>query len=205
MPFVDNLAVELITLVMVGGIVSYLSGIVYLEYRKNGTKNVEETLRHGIFPLGFLGGVITVLGIWGEIVWPLPGAYNIVFADPYLILGILLISMSLAIAFRQKLQVVGFASLLGGIMAIYYGAIIYSDGLTQSPLGAFGLYAAFGLAGIFTFPATIAYDTMDERKGKPASLWGIFLVLFWLFFIFAAVLAAVTGIPAVAAHIANPP
>ncbi len=207
MPFIDNLALELITLVMASGVVVYLTGITYLEYRKNGPKNVEETLRLGVFPLGALGAIMLILGVWQEITWPFPGGtalYNIAFGDAYLVFGLILVAVVLAIAFRQKLQIVGFFAFMGGIMAIYYGAIIYTEGLTKSPLGAFAMYAAFGIAGLFTWPATYAYDSMGEGK-KPGNIYGLTLLIFWLFFIFAAVFAAIVGVPAVLEHIQSPP
>lgn len=207
MPFIDNLALELITLVMVSGVVVYLTGITYLEYRKNGPENVEKTLRLGMFPLGFLGAIITALGFWQEITWPFPATtslYNIAFGDVYLVFGLILLAVSLTIALRQKLQIVGFFALLGGIMAIYYGAVIYTHGLTKSPLGALALYASFGIAGIFTYPATYAYDAMSEGK-RPGMGYGVTLIIFWLFFIFAAVFAAVVGVPAVISHIESTP
>ncbi len=207
MPFIDDLALELITLVMTSGIVVYLTGIAYLEYRRNGGKNVQETLRLGIFPLGFLGGTMTILGLWQEMTWPFPGGtslYNIAFGDVYLIFGILLLSMVFSLSMRQKLQVVGFFSLLGGLMAFYYGSIIYSQHLTKSPLATLALYASFGVAGVFTYPATYAFDSMTDGK-KPGMLFGITLIILWLFFIFAAIFAAVIGVPAVLAHIQSTP
>ncbi len=207
MAFIDNLALELITLVMVSGIVVYLTGITYLEYRKNGPEKVEETLRLGMFPLGFLGAIIVVLGLWQEMTWPFPGGtalYNIAFGDAYLIFGVILLAVATTIALRQKLQIVGFFALLGGIMAIYYGMIIFTENLTKSPLGSLAMYAAFGIAGIFTYPATYAYDSMSEGK-RPGNIYGITLIIFWLFFIFAAVFAAVIGVPAVLEHIQSTP
>lgn len=207
MPFIDDLALELITLVMTSGIVVYLTGITYLQYRKNGPKNVEETLRLGMFPLGFLGGVIVILGLWQEMTWPFPAGsslYNIAFGDAYLMFGIILLAVSLTIAFKQKLQIVGFFALLGGIMAIYYGSIIYSQGLTKSPLATLAMYTSFGIAGIFTYPATYAYDTMSEGK-KVGMIYGITLIIFWLFFIFSAILAGTIGVPAVLEHIQSTP
>lgn len=207
MPFIDDLALELISLVMVSGIVVYLTGIAYLEYRKNGPKNVEETLRLGIFPLGFLGGLIVILGLWQEMTWPFPGGtslYNIAFSDVYLIFGILLLVMVFSLALRQKLQVVGFFSLLGGLMAFYYGSIIYSQHLTKSPLATLALYASFGIAGVFTYPATYAFDSMSRGR-RPGVVYAVALLIFWLFFIIAAVFAAVIGVPAVLEHIQSPP
>ena len=206
--FIDNLGLELITLIFASGITVYLTGNVYLEYRKNGTKNIESALRQGALPLGLVGAVVTILGLWGEMTWPFPGGeakFNILFGDPYLIFGIILLSMALAIHFRQKLSIVGFFALLGGLMAIYYGALLYSQGLTQSPLGALAMYLAFGIAGVFTFPATLAYDNMEGKDAKGPGIYAIFLILFWLAFIAAAIFSAIIGVPAVQGHLLSTP
>lgn len=207
MPFIDDLALELITLVMTSGVVVYVTGLTYLKYRKDGPKGAQDTLRLAIFPLGFLGAIIVILGIWQETTWPFPAGtslYNIAFTDTYLVFGLIALSVALSLAFKQKLQVSGFFGLLGGIMAIYYGAIIYSQGLTKSPLGSLAMYVSFGIAGLLTWPATFAYDTMNEGK-KVGNMYGIILILFWLFFIFAAVFAAIIGVPAVLQHIQSTP
>ncbi|MEM0156311.1 MAG: DUF981 family protein [Thermoplasmataceae archaeon] len=207
MPFIDDLALELVSLAMLSGIVAYVTGLAYLEYRKDGPKNVENTLRLAVFPLGFLGAVITVLALWQEMTWPFPGGsslYNIAFSDTYLVLGIIALAVALSLALRQKLQLVGFLALLGGIMAIYYGSVIYHYGYTQSPIATLGMYVAFGIAGILTYPATYAFDSMQAGK-KPSMYFGIALILFWLFFIFAAVMAGIIGVPAVLQHLGSPP
>lgn len=201
--YIDNLAFQMLTLVMTSGVVVYVTGKMYLEFRKNGTKNVEATLRQAMFPLGLLGALITALGFWAEITWPFPdplAQFNILFGDPYLLFGIILLSMALSIAFKQKLQYAGFFALLGGIMAVYYGSTIYSYQYTQEPLASLGMYLAFGVAGILTWPATLAYDSMDEKASGPSTSWGILLFLFWLAFILAAIFTGLIGVPAVFSH-----
>lgn len=203
MAFIDNLAFEMLTLVMTSGVVVYTTGKMFLEYRKNGPKNVESTLRQAMFPLTLLGGLITAIGFWAEITWPFPdpnARFNILFGDPYLLFGIILLSMALSIAFKQKLQYAGFFAFLGGIMAVYYGSIIYSYQYTQSPLASLGMYLAFGVAGLLTWPATVAYDSMEEKEKGPGMIWGILLLLFWIAFILAAVFTGLVGVPAVYSH-----
>ena len=72
MAFIDDLAMELFTLSLVGIVSVYMTASVYLEYRKNGSKNIEEILKPGVFPLSVLGTVILVMGFYGEMTWPLP-------------------------------------------------------------------------------------------------------------------------------------
>ncbi len=206
--FIDNLALELITLVMASGITVYLTGTVYLEYRKNGPKNVEGVLRHGAVPLGFIGAISLALGLWSQMAWPFPGGsakFNILFGDPYLIFATILVAMAVSIMLRQRLQYVGFFALLGGLMAIYYGSLLYAQNLTKSPIGALFMYVVFGIAGLLTYPATLAYDNMNEKQSSPGMGWGIVLILFWLAFIGAAILAAIIGVPAVNEHLLSTP
>ncbi len=204
MAFIDDLAMELFTLALVGIVSVYMTASVYLEYRKNGAKNIEEILKPGVFPLGVLGVVILIMGFYGEMTWPLPGSYNILFYDPYMFIGMILVMMAVAIGYRQKLQYVGILAFFAGIIAIYYGANAYIDKMTSSPIAMLGLYIAFGLTGVFTFPTTLIYDMLPGRE-KVSKGWTVILVLFWLGLIISAILAAITAIEAVPQHLLSPP
>ena len=203
MAFIDDLAMELFTLSLVGVVSIYLTGSVYIAYRK-GIKDIEEVLKPGVYPLGILGGIITIMGIYGEMTWPLPGSYNILFYDPYLIIGLILIIMAVSIAMKQKLQFTGILALFSGLIAIYYGANAYIDKMTSSPIAMLGLYIAFGLTGVFTYPTTLIYD-MLPGKAKVSKLWTVVLVIFWIGLVVSAVLAALTAIEAVPQHLLSPP
>ena len=203
MAFIDDLAMELFTLSLVGVVSIYLTGSVYIAYRK-GIKDIEEVLKPGVYPLGILGGIITIMGIYGEMTWPLPGSYNILFYDPYLIIGLILIIMAVSIAMKQKLQFTGILALFSGLIAIYYGANAYMDKMTSSPIAMLGLYIAFGLTGVFTYPTTLIYE-MLPGKAKVSKLWTVVLVIFWIGLVVSAVLAALTAIEAVPQHLLSPP
>jgi len=204
MAFIDDLAMELFTLTLVGIVSVYMTASVYLEYRRNGAKNIEEILKPGVFPLGVLGVVILIMGFYGEMTWPLPGSYNILFFDPYMFIGMILVMMAIAIGYKQKLQYVGILAFFAGIIAIYYGSNAYIDKMTSSPIAMLGLYIAFGLTGIFTFPTTLIYDMLPGRD-KVSKGWTVILVLFWIGLIVSAVLAAITAIEAVPQHLLAPP
>ncbi len=208
MPFIDDLALELITLIMGTGIAAYLTGTAYLEYKNNGSRNVQTVLRNGATPLGIIGLVSIILGLWGEMTWPFPGGeakFNILFGDPYLMYGVILTSMAVALLLKQRLQYVGFFAFLGGIMSIYYGALLYSQGLTKSPLASLAMYASFGIVGIFTWPSTYAFDEMNEGHNKPPMFAGISLIIFWIFLILTAISVAIIGVPAVQEHLLSTP
>ncbi len=61
---------------LVGVVSIYLTGSVYVVYRM-GVKDIEEVLKPGVYPLGILGGIITIMGIYGEMTWPLLGSYQL--------------------------------------------------------------------------------------------------------------------------------
>ena len=203
MAFIDDLAMELFTLSLVGVVSIYLTGSVYVAYRK-GIKDIEGVSKPGVYPLGVLGAIITIMGIYGEMTWPLPGSYNILFYDPYLIIGLILIIMAVSIAMKQKLQFTGILALFSGLVAIYYGANAYMDKMTSSPIAMLGLYIAFGLTGVFTYPTTLIYDMLPGKE-KVSKLWTVVLVIFWIGLVVSAVLAAVTAIEAVPQHLLSPP
>ena len=203
MVFIDDLAFELFTLSLVGVVSIYLTGYAYLYYRK-GLKDVETIMRPGAFILGILGVIIVIMGIFGEMTRPLPGSYNILFYDPYLLFGIILVSVSSSIILKQKLQFSGILALFSGLIAIYYGVNAYLDKMTSSQIAMLGLYLSLGLTGMFTFPATLIYDLLPSRDNV-SKFWTVILVLFWVGLIVSSVLAALTAIEAVPQHLLKPP
>lgn len=205
MPFIDDLAIELFAMSLVGVVSIYMTGVAYISYRKNGTKDIEEVLKPGVFPLGLLGTFIFIMGLFGEMVWPLPGSYNILFGDPFILLGIVILSIAVALGLKQKLQYVGVMAFFSGLIAIYYGANAYLQGMTSEPLVMFGMYIAFGLTGIFTFPATLIYDLFPSRKGQPTAIWTVLLFIFFIGLIVSAFLAAFIATAAVPQHLLSPP
>lgn len=203
--FVDDLAIELFAMSLVGVVSIYMTGSAFVSYRRNGTKDVEEVLKPGVFPLGILGGFLLIMGFYGEMAWPLPGSYNILFGDPLILLGIVIVSIAIALGLKQKLQYVGVMAFFAGLVAIYYGANAYLQGLTSEPLAMFGMYIAFGLTGVFTYPATLIYDLFPSRKGEPSAIWTLLLVIFWIGLIVSAFLAAFIATSAVPQHLISPP
>jgi len=160
MTFVDTLAFQLFTLAFVSAILFYSGVIGYLTYRRFGPRRTYEHLKGTIVPLGMIGIVVTTIGMWGEIVWPLPGSYNILFFDPYLLLGAVLLGFALSVTFKVKTQYVGLMAAMTGALSIYYGYSAYQLGMTKEPLTMLFLYVALGGTAILTFPITIFIDRM---------------------------------------------
>jgi len=199
MTFVDTLAFQLFTLAFVSGLLFYSGVVGYVTYLRHGPRRTFEHLRAQAIPLGGLGVIIASIGLWGEIVWPLPGSFNILFFDPYVLLGVVLLGFAVSVAFRWRTQYVGLLAMMVGLLSIYYGAEAYNLGLTKEPLAMFLLYVAMGGTAVFTFPVTLWLDRYvvtplsasatpgegtDTGGTKIAQMTAEVKVLFGLFLIF---------------------
>ena len=219
MAFVDPLALQLFTLAFVAALLFYSGAVGYVTFRRHGHHRTYANLRGAVIPLAGLGAIVFAIGLWGEITWPLlPGAYNILFYDPYSLLGVILISFAVSVHLRLRTQYVGFLAGATGALSIYYGVSAYGLGMTLEPLTMLFLYIALGGTAVLTFPVTIYIDRMVvepelenlpdlQRKtltlpGKLA--YGGFL-LFLLFAVASAILALVIGGGALGSHLASAP
>ncbi len=158
MTFVDFLAFQEATLLIVAVLVGFTGVIAFLAMRKDDNAGVRSALRGAAVPVGGVGAVATALALWGEVAWPLPGSYNILFTDIYLLFGITLVVLALSMATATKLQFAGLFAFLSGGVTIAYGWAGYQHGMTKDPLETFLLYGAFGLAGLLAFPVTLVVD-----------------------------------------------
>ena len=204
MAFIDDLAFELFTLVFAGVILLYMTLGVYYDYSKKGERNLEEHMLSGVGPLAIVGIVMLLMGLYSEMTWPLslgsavPAAvdakfqsYNILFYDPYMFAGIVIISYVISVKMKYKLQYVGILALFAGIFAIDYGYQGYLLNMTSEPLGMLLMYIAFGAVGILSFPVTLIVDTVPGSKEKIWKGWMILLVLFWIALLGAIIATAV--------------
>jgi len=218
MPFVDPLALQLFTLAFVAVQLFYSGVVGYMTYVRHGRRQTLEHLRAQVVPLAGIGAIVFAIGLWGEFVWPLPGSYNILFFDPYLLLGVILIAFAVSVALRIRTQYVGLMAGMTGALSIYYGIHAYQLNLTSEPLFMLFLYIALGGTAVLTFPLTIAIDRMiigPELEGKPdvdrrpvTLWWKVGLVAFLIFLLFAAASAIISigiGGGALSSHLANPP
>lgn len=204
MAFIDNLAYELMAISFSGLVLLYTISQMYLVYRKGG-KSFGEHLRNASVPLGILGAYLLVMGIWGQFTWTLPGSYNILFYDPLVSLGILLVAFAVAVRTGAKLEYVGFLGLLVGIMTIMYGIEGYSIGLTQAPLALLAMYFFYGAAGIFSYPVSMIADRLPGLQKRVWYGWTVILVIFWILILVASLLSAFVGLSAVPAHLLSAP
>lgn len=208
MAFIDDLGVELFTLIFVAVLTLYMTLGVYVGYRKDGEKDIYAHISPGIIPLAIVGFFIVIMGLFSEMDWPFPGgtaAYNILFGDPYVMLGVVILGFTISIQYRRKLQYVGLLALLVGIMGIWYGISGYNLGMTKEPIVLLGMYLSFGFAGILAYPVTLILDWIPGSKPNVWKGWMIFLVLFWICLVIAVITTGLTAFPAIASHLASPP
>lgn len=179
MVFVDVLAFEIVTLLLVAALVAYGAILGLVSYRREGGEGLKTAMKSLGMPVGALGVVATGLGVWGEAAWPLPGSYNILFSDVYLLMGLVLVGFAAVILAGLKLQYAGVLSLVAGAATMDYGVSGYQLGLTKEPIAMLALYGAFGLAAILAFPAALVADRLmagtlgSERKGTAATATGV--------------------------------
>ena len=205
MVFIDDLVVELFTLIFVAVLTLYMTLGVYVGYKRHGETNIYSHISPGIIPLAILGIFIIIMGLFTEFTWTLPGSYDMLFGDPYVLLGVVILGFAISIQFKQKLQYVGLLALLVGIMGVWYGINGFQLGLTKEPIALLGMYLAFGFTGILSYPVTLILDWIPGSKPNVWKGWMVFLVLFWLALIIAIVVTGITAFPAAAQHLASAP
>lgn len=172
MTFVDVLSFELVTLVFASVLLAYLGFLGYLAMRRNDAAGLRSLIRSASVPLGAVGAVVTILGVWGEMVWPLPGSYNILFSDVYLSFGLLLVVAAISIATSLKLDFVGLYAFIVGSVTLGYGWAGYAHGMTKAPLETLGLFGAFALAGILSFPMALIVERFLGQANGTSVGWG---------------------------------
>ena len=204
MVFVDDLAYYLFAIGFAGLFLAYIISKTYLSFRK-GDVNLWKVLNDASIPMAFLGGYFLLSGFVSQMTWFLPGPYNMLFYDPMVSFGLILMAFSLAVRFKAKLQYVGFLSLMSGVMTIWYGISGYNLGLTRTPTELLGLFVLFGLAAIFAYPATLIADRFPKSKKAVPHSWSMILIIFWILLVFASLIAFVIGGFALPAHLATPP
>jgi len=158
MAFVDELAFWEATILVGSVLLGYVGFTIYWAIRRNDAMGVRAAMRGAAAPVGGIGAVAMVLGLWGEAAWQLPGSYNILFTDVYLMFGVTMVMLAVSLATASKLQYTGLLALVAGGMTVAYGWNGYVLGMTKEPFEMFLLYGAFGLAGILSFPATVVAD-----------------------------------------------
>ncbi len=203
MAFIDNLAFLLFSVSFAGFILLYTASSMYLVYRSK-KRNYIQHLQGASIPMLLIGLYLVFSGFAGQLTWPLPGSYNILYFDPIVALGLLMVAFALAIRFKVNLEYAGFFGLLVGVMALLYGIKAYSIGLSSEPLAVLVLYMFYGIAGIFSFPAALIADRLPF-KSNPKLIWHVLLLIFWLALLLASLTSGYIGYSAIGGHLVSAP
>ena len=217
MAFVDNLGFELGVMVLTTAVAFYTGFMVWWFRRKNDLARATMNLRGGALMLGFLGVFLAILGFWGEFLWPLPGQYNVLFYDPTLFGGLLLIGFALLVYWELPTQYLGVVAGVTGLGIAYYGVRGYLLSLTKEPWEMLGLFLAFGLMVALAFPISLFIDWYVSEPAKrvgtasPATLppipamWTIVVMVFLAFTAIAGVAAILMGFNTIWSHLEYAP
>jgi putative membrane protein len=171
LPFVDNLGLELMSLPVVAFMFLYMTVRAYQARRMEAFQRIKEVLSEGAVVIFGVGGIATLLGLWGEFTWTLPGSYNLLFDDAYVLLGLVLMVFSASVLLGKGASSSGLLSMLSGIITIWYGLNGYLLGLTKEPIALLGIYGLFGLSAVVGLPVTRVLDSWlrEARTGVEAS------------------------------------
>ncbi len=175
-PFIDDLALVEVLLLLGAAILAYGGVMSWWAIRTNNPKELRYVLHGMAIPLGSVGVATTVLALWGEMTWPFlmsdgMGGYNIFFFDAMLLFGLVTTAYAIAAYLSVRMQYIGLFALVAGGVTVFYGYTGYGASFTKDPFETFLLYAGFGLAGIFAFPATIIMDYFLAAKDALRSPW----------------------------------
>ncbi|MDE1865156.1 MAG: DUF981 domain-containing protein [Candidatus Micrarchaeota archaeon] len=204
MVFIDNLAYGLFSIGFASFLLLYTVISMYMVYRR-GNRVYSEYLNSASVPLMLIGLYMVVQALWGQFVWPLPGSYNVLFYDPLISFGLLLVGFFLSVRYKVRLEYIGFFGLLVGFMVIIYGIQGYNIKLTSEPLAMLVMYLLFGLCGIISYPVSLIADRLPGHKKNVWIGWYIFLGLFCLLLLLAGLLSVGVGYAAVSQHLIKAP
>jgi putative membrane protein len=166
MVFVDNLGFELVSLPIASLLIVYITGRGYMAGKSGNFTTVRNVMKEGAVSLGLLGAIFTILALWGEMTWTLPGSYNILFDDPYLLMGIIFLAFSISVLLDKGASTSGIFALISGLFTIWYGVNGYWLGMTKEPLALLGMYGLYGLAGIASYPAMRVVDALLSQTNQ---------------------------------------
>lgn len=189
MPFVDSLTVMLIGLAM-----GLALGAFYFFFR---AREDEKMLNALIVPAFVVGLFDFVSGFLMSFTWPLPGGYNMLFGDPLLLFGLILVMTSVAYYKKMSIGLIPVLSLLLGIYVLVgaYSIVQLKLESGNNLVTALGLYVFSGLGALL---APIAYI-------KPTSGSKYLYYTEWIILGIATIFALVIGYMGFHEHLASPP
>ncbi len=188
MAFVDSLAVMLL---ITGFSAIILALFVYFSVR--GKRDMSML----VIP-GFIFGLFDLVsGFIMSFTWPLPGAYNMLFGDPILALGLLLVAGSYMIYKKMDVRVLSIFAFFLGIYIAMSAAGMANFNLESGShfLASFGFYVAASLSALFS---PVVY--LNAKGSGKYAYYLLFILL-----IITAFAALFLGYTSIYQHLQAPP
>jgi putative membrane protein len=194
MTFVDPLAIMLIGLAMGTAI-----GAFYFYFAARGNKEQIQSL---IYPATGIGFFDFISGFYMSFTWPMTGygyAYNMLFGDPLLMFGLLLMISAIMVYKNMHLGLMPILALLLGIYVLdgAYSIVTLRLERGNDLITAMGLYLFDGIGAVLT---PIVY-----LKPQANSTNKYLYYLEWIILGIGTVFALVIGYIALNGHLASPP
>ena len=192
MTFVDPLAVMLIGLAM-----GTFLGAFYYYFKATGN---EEQIRSLVVPALAIGFFDFISGFYMSFAWPMTSfgtPYNMLFGDPLLLFGLLLMVSAVMVYKNMHLGMVPMLFLLMGIYVLVgaYSIVELKLETGQDLITALGLYLFDGIGALL---APIAYI---RPEGSRKSIYYVE----WIILGIGTIFALVIGYMALNGHLAAPP
>ena len=167
--FIDYLAVMLVN--MGAGLAL---GAHYLYVKPD--KQFRKSWAAGFFLVGLVGLVTSVPMV---ISWPLPGAYNVAYGEPALLLSALFIAAAVTLVFEWEPLIPAIYGFFAGIYALVIGIRILELGLSSKPFVAFVGFLLTGVGGMLVLP------TLQWRENRTLAVVTAIILgaaaLLWLY------------------------
>ncbi|MFG1519184.1 MAG: DUF981 domain-containing protein [Thermoplasmataceae archaeon] len=194
MTFVDPLAIMLIGLAMGTAI-----GAFYFYFAARGNKEQIQSLIYPAIGIGFFD---FISGFYMSFTWPMTGygyAYNMLFGDPLLMFGLLLMISAIMVYKNMHLGLMPILALLLGIYVLdgAYSIVTLRLERGNDLITAMGLYLFDGIGAVL---APIVY-----LKPQANSTNKYLYYLEWIILGIGTVFALVIGYMALNGHLASPP
>ncbi len=171
--FVDDLGLQEAFLFFAAVILTYVAVIGWWAIVKNNPERLKGILKGAAIPVGLIGFASLALALWGEMAWPLPASFNILYTDVSLMFSMVLVAFALSAGLGYRLQYAGLFALAAGAVTAFYGWSGYVLGKPNAS-GSFDmllLYLGWAAAGISAFPATVIVDHYLLNVAPNPSSW----------------------------------
>jgi len=142
--------IDYITLMLI----NMTAGLFILAYYVYSGLDSEDQKRW-IPGFGMTGAIALTTGLHMIFTWPVPGSFNIAFGEMSVLLGIVFIGASVALAQNWELVTVTTYAFFAGVAAILVGLRIINLGVTTQPLLSGLGFILSGFGGVCATPALL--------------------------------------------------